>query len=99
MPLMRVKDAARELGLSRNSVLALIANGELQQFRIPTINGAAKRSTIRLDSADIEKLKLRWRSSAGEQHDDAPAPREQARAAGPARRQRSRRPSKLIHFE
>jgi hypothetical protein len=99
MPLMRVKDAARELGLSRNSVLALIANGQLQQFRIPTINGAAKRSTIRLDSADVEALKLRWRSSGGPALDDTPAPREQARATEPARRQRSRRPSKLIHFE
>jgi len=58
MPLMTVKQVAKELGICRQSVYNLRDRGELHFVRIP-LGGPAGRKPVRVDSSEVDALKLR----------------------------------------
>jgi len=61
-PLLRVVQAAAQLGISRRKLMELIASRDIATIRIPSKNGGVREH--RIEPAEIERFKDRYRQSA-----------------------------------
>jgi hypothetical protein len=61
-PLLKVVQAATQLGLSRRKLMELIAAREIETIRIPSKNGGVREH--RIEPAELQRFKDRYRQPA-----------------------------------